>query len=169
MNTLDFVSENAKLKPSSTFLALKGYRSEKGEVSDVSLVFNISYANALQRSIDTLNAMSLGNDLEREARTALIKSWTASLSNPEKVETREPAYAYYVDDNDKPIAGVKYHIATETLHLYGLVNAKRVLLPGIYKAVKSAPLTIAKKKLTSLTSVSRFRQYKITPDSVESI
>lgn len=169
MDALDFVSELAKLKSNSTFIAIKGYRSENDEVADYSLSFNMSYTNALKRSIATVEAMSLSNDLEREARTELLASWNKSLSNPEKVEQREPAYDYYVNEDMTPIKGIKLHVATNTLHLYGLVNAKRIYLPGNYKVVKSAPLTIAKKKMTSLTACGKFRQFRITPDKVDSI
>ena len=169
MNNIDFVAEISKLRPSSTFLTLKGYRAESSEISDVSLVFNISYPNALKRSIATLESLTLGNDLERQARLELLESYRKSLSNPEKVEEREPAYTYYVDEENNPIRGVKLHISSGTLHLYGLVNAKKILLPGIYKTVKSRPLTIAKRKLASLCSVGKFRQYKVTSDRVDSI
>jgi hypothetical protein len=169
MDTLDFVSELSKLKSNSTFLTLKSYRTENDEVADYSLVFNMSYTNALKRSIATLEALSLSNDLERQARTELLASYNKSLSNPEKVEEREPAYDYYVNEDGSPVKGVKLHVATNTLHLYGLQVHKRVLLPGNYKTVNSKPLTIAKKKLTALTAVGKFRQFRITPDKVDSI
>ncbi len=169
MDNKSFVAEISKLKPGSTFMCIKGYRSESGKVADYSLVFNMSYTNALKRSIDTVNAMSLGTDLERQARDELIASWTKSLSNPEKVEEREPAYTYYTDPDGKPINGIKLHTATNTLHLYGLVAQQREYLSGMYKPVNSKPLTIAKKKLTSLTACGKFRQFKITPENVDSI
>ena len=169
MDALDFVSELSKLKSNSTFLAIKGYKTDNDEVADYSLVFNMSYPNALKRSIATLEGLSLGTDLEREARTELLASWNKSLSNPEKVEEREPAYDYFVDESGAPIKGVKLHVATNTLHLYGLQVHKRVYLPGNYKTVNSKPLTIAKKKLTALTAVGKFRQFKLTPDKVDSI
>lgn len=169
MDHVSFVQEIAKLRPSSTFLTLKGYRAESSEISNVSLVFNISYTNALTRSIATLESLSLGTDLERQARSELLESYRKSLANPEKVEEREPAYTYFLNDDNEPVKGVKYHIASGTLHLYGLVSQKKILLPGIYKTVNSRPLTIAKRKLSSLTSVGKFRQYKLTSDRVDSI
>jgi hypothetical protein len=169
MQNEDFVAEIAKLKPASTFLSLIGYRNENFEIANYSISFNMSYTNALQRSIATLEGLSLQTDLERQAREELLTSYRKSLSNPEKVEEREPAYTYYVDADDKPIKGIKLHIATGTLHLYGLVSQKRILLPGIYKTVNSKPLTIAKQKLSRLCSVGKFRQFKLTSNNVDSI
>ena len=169
--TNKFVSEIAKLKPQSTFLTVKGYRNSSSEVADYSIVFNINYTNALKRSIATLEAMSLSNDLERQAREELLASYNKSLirGEEETIEERTDAYQHFQNDDGSYIRGVKWHTATSTLHLYGLINAKRVLLPGIYPKVNSRPLTIAKHKLSSLCSVGKFRQFKLTEDNVEYI
>jgi len=170
MNTINnFVEEIAKLKPCSTFMSIHGYRNEHSEVADYSIVFNMSYTNALKRSIETLNTMSLSNDLERQARDELISSYTKSLANPIKVEEREPHYEYFVNEEGEPIKGIKVHSLTNTLHLYGLQVHKRVLMPGSYPVVNSRPLTIAKKKLSSLTSVGRFRQFRLTTSNVDKV
>jgi len=169
MDIIDFVDELSKLRSNSTFLAIKGYRSDNDELADYSIVFNMSYSNALKRSIDTLNSMSLSNDLERQARDQLLASYEKPLSNPEKIEDRDEHYSYFMNDDGSYIKGVKLHVASNTLHLYGLLVHKRVHIPGDYKKVNSAPLTIAKKKLSSLCAVSKFRQFKLVPDKVESI
>ena len=169
MENLAFVNEISKISPRSTFLSVMGYRSEASEVANYSIVFNMSYTNALKRSIATLEAMTLTSDLDRQAREELLASYNKSLSNPEKVEDREPAYTYYVDSDGTPVGGVKLHISSNTLHIYGLVNAKRVLLPGSYKTVNSKPITIAKKKLSSQTSCGKFRQFRLTSANVDKI
>ena len=169
MNTDAFVYQLSLLKPSSTFLSLKGYRNSHSEIADYSLVFNMSYSNALKRSIETLKAMSLGNELERQAREELLASYTKSLANPEPIETREDAYMHFMRDDGSFVSGLKLHVASNTLHLYALQVHKKVLMQGMYPKVNSRPLTLAKKKLASLTSVGKFRQFRITPDQVDSI
>ena len=171
MNTQKFVNEIALLKPNSTFLTVKGYRNSAAEIADYSLVFNMSYTNALKRSIVTLEAMSLSNDLERQAREELLASYHKSLTRGEEetIEEREDAYQHFQNDDGSWIKGVKIHRASGELHLYGLVSQKKVRLPGIYPKVNSRPLTIAKHKLSSLTACGRFRQFKLTEDNVEYI
>lgn len=172
MDNATFISELSKLRPSATFLTLKGYRSESSEIADYSVAFHISYENALKRSIEKLSAMDLTGDLEKQARFELLDSFAKSLargaSSPE-LEERDPTYSYFKDDDGNYIKGVKMHTDTWTLHLYGLVVHKRVLMSGIHKHVNSRPLTIAKDKLRHLTPVGKFRQFKLLSSQVDSV
>jgi hypothetical protein len=150
---------------------LRSYLNDSGELADYSIVFHMSYKNALEKSIDTLNDMSLSTDLERQARREVVASFENSLvkmaSTP--IEDIDDAYDRFFDEEGRYIKGVKLHRDTNTLHLYGLVSQKRVLIPGTYKKVNSKPLTIAKKKLTALTTCGKFRQFRITASKVDSI
>ncbi len=172
MNTNEFVSELSKLRPSSTFLTLRGYRNERSEIGDYSVAFHISYENALKKSIEVLSAMDLTGDLEKQARFELLDSFAKSLargSASHELEERDPTYTYFKDDDGNYIKGVKMHTSTGTLHLYGTVVHKRVLMPGIYPKVNSKPLTIAKDKLRHLTPVGKFRQFRLLSSQVDNI
>jgi hypothetical protein len=171
MNQLQFVSELAKLRPSSTFLTLLGYRNEHSEVADYSIVFHISYENALKRSITALEGVVPADDLQVRAKRELIDGYNTSLAKmaTTPVEEIDDAYTRFFDSDGSYIKGVKVHTATNTLHLYGLVNHKRVLMPGIYPHTNRRELTIAKDKLRKLCPVGKFRQFRITPDQVDSI
>ena len=72
-------------------------------------------------------------------------------------------------DDGNYVKGVKLHTATNTLHLYGFVAQKKMLMPGIHKPRNRKPLTIAKDKLRNKCNVSKFRQFKITPEQVDCI
>jgi hypothetical protein len=168
MDNYQFVAEISRVRPSSTFLCLKGYCNEAGELADYNIVFNMSYKNALERSIATLNAMSLSTDLERQARTELLESFQASLAK-DPIEEVADAYRHFEDEEGNIIKGVKQHMATGNLHLYGLVVNKFVRMPGHYKKVNHKPLTVAKSKLRSLTSVGKFRQFILNSSQVESV
>jgi hypothetical protein len=85
------------------------------------------------------------------------------------VEEIEDGYTRFFDDNGSYIKGVKLHTATDTLHIYGLVVHKRLIIPGNYKTVNSKPLTIAKDKLRHLTPVGKFRQFRLLPEQVDAI
>ena len=171
MDNQAFVNELSKLRPASTFLTLKGYRSESSEIADYSLAFHISYANALKQSIATLEALATVGDLEAQAKRELLESFHKSLLKGEEtaVEDIDDAYTRFFDDDGNYIKGVKMHTATGALHLYGLVVHKRVLMPGNYAKVNSKPLTIAKNKMRALTRVGKFQQFKILPSQVDKI
>lgn len=171
MNQDQFVAELGKLKPGATFLTLKGYRNEHSEVADYSVVFHISYKSALERSIAALEPYVPADDLETVARKELIESYTKSLAKMEEtpIEAVEDAYTHFTDENGKYIKGVKMHTESATLHLYGLVSQKKVLMPGNYPTKNKKPLTVAKDKLRKLCPVDKFRQFKITPEQVDQI
>jgi hypothetical protein len=171
MNQDQFVSELSKLRPSATFLSLIGYRNEASEVADYSIVFHMSYANALKRSLLALDCVVPVDDLEATAKRELLDSYQASLDKMAftPIEELEDNYTRFFDENNLPIKGIKLHTATNTLHIYGLVAHKRILMPGQYKTTNRRPLTIAKDKLRRLCPVNKFRQFKITPQQVDSI
>lgn len=168
MDNYQFVAEISRIRPSSTFLTLKGYCNANGELADVQIVFNMSYKNALERSIKTLTEMHLTSDLEKQAREELLESFQTSLAK-DPIEEVADAYRHFEDEEGNVIKGVKQHIATGEIHIYGLIVQKRVYMPGHYKKVNSKPLTIAKNKLRALTSVGKFRQFKINASQVESV
>ena len=99
----------------------------------------------------------------------LFNSLNKSLSSTPSKEEKNDSYLRFMDQNGKEIKGVKLHIDTETLHLYGFIVNKKVIMPGVYPKVNSRPLTKAKKKLQSKLAVSKFRQFKLTPEQVNSI
>jgi hypothetical protein len=171
MDNTAFVNELAKLKPSATFLTIRGYRSDSSEVANYSLCFNISYRSALEKSIAKLEKLTLATDLEKQAHKEVLESFKKSLTKmeDEPIEERDDAYTHFFKDDGSAIKGCKLHKATGTLHIYGLVSQKKVLMPGIYTKKNKAALTRAKDKLRALTPVSRFRQFKITADKVDSI
>lgn len=171
MNKIDFVSELSKLRTSATFLSLTGYRNEHGEVADYSIVFHISYENALKRSIMALECVVPEDDMQTLAKQQLLDGYNKSLSNiaTTPVEEVENAYTRFLDSNGKYVKGVRLHTETNTLYIYGMLNSKRVTAAGIYPARNKRPLTIAKDKLRRLCSVDKFRQFKITPSQVQKI
>lgn len=171
MDQKEFIDTLAKLRPSATFLSLIGYRNEHSEVADYSVVFHISYENALKRSLIALSSFVPEDTLQAKAKDELINSYTNSLAKmaETKVEEIDDAYTRFFDENGAYIKGVKVHTATSTLHLYGLVNAKRVVIPGSYPTRNKRDLTIAKDKIRKMCPVEKFRQFRITPGQVDRI
>lgn len=169
MDSKSFVATLSKLRPSATFLTLKGYTAENGEVADYNIIFHISYRAALERSLIAMDTYIPETDLEATAKQELIESFTKSLNKMDD-SSNEPVddsvYNYFVDDKGAIIKGVKIHKESNTLYLYGFVVNKKVLVSGNYKKTNSRALTITKNKLRNLCPVSKFRQFKITPQQV---
>jgi hypothetical protein len=171
MTQKQFVSELGRLRPSATFLSILGYRNEASEVADYSIVFHMSYENALRRSLVALESVVPSTDYESIAKQELMVSYQTSLDKmaTTAVEEIDDNYTRFFDEDGKYIKGVKLHTTTGTMHLYGLINHKRVLMPGQYKTSNRRPLTIAKDKMRRLCPVNKFRQFRITPEQVDRI
>ncbi len=172
MDQTQFVAELSKLRPGSTFLTVRGYRNEASEIADYSIAFHFSYEKALERSMDLLIGLDLKTDIEKQARAELLDSFARSLAkgagSPE-LEERDPTFSYFKDDSGNYVKGVKLHDKTGTLHLYGLVVHKKVILPGIYAKKNQRELTIAKDKLRYLTPVGKFRSFRMLPWQLDGI
>ncbi len=172
MDQLQFVNELSKLRPSATFLSLMGYRNEAGEIANYSIIFHVSYESTLRRSIEALDSLEPKTDYERIAKEELLDSYWASLDRMATTpleELLDSNYTYFMDDNHKIIKGIKMH-HSGILHLYGLVNHKRVLLPGNYRPGDSRrPLTKAKDQLRKSLPISKWRQFRLTANQVDRI
>lgn len=170
MDKVQFVSELSKLNSNSMFLTLNGYRNESSEVANYSIVFHISYESALKKSVAALESYIPANDLEALAKTELIDGYNKSLSkiNEIPIEEIDDAYTRFFSDGQY-IKGVKMHTETGTLHLYGSVVHKKVLIPGSYPKKNKRELTIVKDRLRKLCPVNKFRQFKILPSNVNDI
>ena len=130
MNRERFVAELSKLRPSSTFLSLMRYRNEFSEVSDFNIVFHMSYENALKKSIGALEAFEPFSNMQRLAKQDLLGSYQHSLDQIAFTSVKEidDAYTRFFDEKGRYIKGVKMHTKTHTLHLYGLLNHKRIII-----------------------------------------
>lgn len=171
MDRKQFVEELSKLRPSATFLSLIGYRNEYSEVADYSIVFHISYENALRRSLAALESAVPVDTLQAIAKQELIDGYNTSLTKMAitPIVEIDDAYTRFFDSDGNYIKGIKLHTETDTLHLYGLVNSKRVLIPGQYPHRNRRELTKAKDELRKLCPVEKFRQFKVTPAQVDRI
>jgi hypothetical protein len=171
MNKKEFVEEIAKLRPGSTFLVLHKYQNASGELADFNIVFNMSYENALERSIAIVEKFKPQGELQERAQLEVLESFKKSLHRVRTVPIQDvdDAYYRYFDENGKLIDCIKLHMQTDILHMFGLLNMKRVHVPGVYKKVNSRDLTIEKKKIQKLCPLSRFRQFKLHHSQLEMI
>lgn len=172
MDQKQFVSELSKLRPASTFLSVLGYRSASSEVADYSIIFHMSYENALKKSLAIMEGFNPSNDLEEKAKASLVTSFSTSLDkiSTSSIEDIDDAYTRFFDkETGDYIKGIKVHTETNVLHLYGLVNYKRVIMPGTFKTSNRQELTVVKDNLRKMCPVSKFRQFIMDPAHVKSI
>lgn len=139
-------------------MTISGYSNANGEIANYSIVFNVSYENALKKSIEIINNYNAESNLQKTAKAEVLKSLNKSLTNLESVGD---GYDKVVSKG-KLIKGIKFHRSSAAYHIYGFVVHKKVLLPATYKDVKSSDLTIEKRKLMKLCPVSKYRQFKLS-------
>lgn len=169
MSNSEFVNQLSSLKPNSTFLTLNGYTNAKGEKANYSLVFNMSYENAVRKSQEIVASYTPLDADETKAQKSILESFEKTLEKGSDEIEDDDTYTRFYDEDGKKIKGVKLHTKNNSLHLYGLLVHKRILTPAEYKPVKSSSYTIAREKIMRLTAISKFRQFKILASQVDSI
>ena len=164
----------SKLRPSATFLSIKGYRNNYSEVSDFGICFHIDYINAVRRSNEILKAFSpnfkycFGTefslyDLEA-AKEELLRSFSVTLNGkPNPWYTCHDVYEKIYDVDGKVVPGCKLHIDPNVLHIEGRKIYSKVKIPGKYPNVKSSGKTIAKRSLRRETPLGDWVQFQLTP------
>lgn len=165
------VNKLSKLNKSSTFLSIKSYKNNFSEIADYSIVFNISYENALRKSIKILESTKTKSNIEALAKQELIDAYAQSLLKMKNSgeESLGEAYEKVYDENNSAITGIKKHRGSGDLHLYGLVVHKKILIPGNYSVKNKRELTIIKDKLRKNLPINNFRQFIISKDRMDQI
>lgn len=142
------------------------YTNKQGETAKYSLILGGSTEEMYRKDITYLTrALSLLTRIgAREHNVLACSELLASRQKSLEVGIgHNPDYTNadtYLTLNG--FRGVKMHKETGALYVNGLVEKKVVLIPGEYKAVKSAPKTIAKRKLEKMAYSGRFRQFDLS-------
>lgn len=177
----DIVDQFASFRPSAQFVSILGYRNSKGELSNHQVLFRVSYENCVQKSLVQLKAIDLeaielkGFTLDdlKKTKDELVASFNNTLTagpgnnkNYTNKDTYEPVY----DSEGNAVKGLKLHSEDDVVHITGVFRIhKTVLEAGEYKKVNSRPKTLAKKALQKHLDVSKWGQYKLTPDNFDKI
>lgn len=140
-----------------TFIAVKNYTNEFGEVSNYVLNIGASYANAKESDTETLKVKENFTAIEfgsvalysEEARIALLN---ANLKPSKQSKAQTDAYTTICPN-------VRMHNETGRLYVFGFRISKTVLKAGNYPTSNSSALTIAKNKIKETLKAPKFRQY----------
>ena len=147
----------AKSPTGVSFVSIKGYTNQQGEVADH--VFNIGadYGKAKEADIKFLNDLDLTEGKWSSDMVTMIKAKAELIKNlisPNEARSQALANAY-----THICKGVKVHNQSGMLYVYGNRVNKVIHNQGEYKSVNSRPLTIAKDELRKLLKTGKFRQF----------
>jgi len=140
-----------------TFVSVKNYCNNQGEISNYVVNVGASYANAKEADRKFLSDPSNIAGLEfgsvaqyaEQARIALLYA----IEN-ESNQSRAQQGTY-----TQVFPNVRVHNETGRVYVYGNRISKEVLVPVRYREVNSAPLTIAKNIIRKNLKTNTFRQF----------
>jgi hypothetical protein len=98
-------------------------------------------------------------DGEEQAALELLLSFRNTIENG-KVGKKNDAYTK-AETYTSIGKGITQHVKDGSFELSGLAHAKTVIVPGVFKAVKSAAKTILKAKIRAQLPVARWRTLSV--------
>lgn len=137
------------------------YRS-KGDnsLSRYTIILGASYDNLLQKSLvklDEIEGKCLPEELEvvRELKASVRNSISARASGEQNADyTKKGMYL--------PLAnGLNINTNDSSLQLFGSVQSKVVIEPGITKKVNSSSKTLLKNRIRQQLPMSKFREFAL--------
>jgi hypothetical protein len=165
----------AKTIKGTAFIGMQNYTNKQGEKSNQLVIGGFSYENALMHDFNALKRMQseVFETLEKSHDKALIlTAYTNLFESLEKRLSSDEVKQALREQNDQTIKlsdaqnnayktlakGIRLHIESGEIHVFGLVVRKKVLEPIEYKETKSRELTIVQNKIKKLCE---FKQDKI--------
>jgi hypothetical protein len=164
----------AKTIKGTSFIGIRNYANKQGEVSNQTIIAGITYENCLINDFKVLqeNKDKVFGILQKDYSTELVETaYNNVYVSLEKRLSSDEVKQALREQNDKTIGlsdaqkdayihltkGVKLHIETMQLHVFGLVVKKTVIKSIEYKETKSRELTIIQNKIKK---VCEFKQDK---------
>jgi hypothetical protein len=164
----------AKTIKGTSFIGIRNYANKQGEVSNQTIIAGITYENCLLNDFKVLqeNKDKVFGILQKDYSTELVETaYNNVYVSLEKRLSSDEVKEALRQQNDKTIGlsdgqknayihltkGVKLHIETMQIHVFGLVVRKTVIKPIEYKETKSRDLTLAQNKIKK---VCEFKQDK---------
>jgi hypothetical protein len=149
----------------ATFASFVYTSKEANETSRYNVTLGFSYKALVEKSKAQLRDMlPTLSGLDLEAGKAIFDSLSATLDGTQMGYTKAHVYAHI-----EGIPGLKVNTRDDSLQLFGLVNSRTVLIPGIHKKVNSAPLTLAKKAIDKRLARSKFREFALDAGAIHEV
>lgn len=171
----NFVNEARKLFDGfkTSFVAIRGYRNDKGEISDYVINVGIPHNKVLVGDLNRLPKIKAENYLfysEKYGDNVALQAFTEKQISIEKslagtnvhANGQIEAYAYIGH-------GIKVHLETGDIFITGYLVSKKVHVKGVYPTVKSRALTLCKKAIDKHLKANKCRVFKISIDKLAEI
>jgi hypothetical protein len=148
--------ELSKLSQAARFVSVTYRSKESGEVARHTLIIGASYLKRLEAGILSLSLWTPEDKAElikgdiclpviNKAIEELAASFQNSLDNAKQGKFNDN---YTKAETYVPICtGMKENVNDGSLEIWGWQHAKAVITPGVFKTVKSRPLTLAKEAI----------------------
>jgi len=149
-----------EVRKSSTFLNINNYKSNNGEVSSYTLIFNSSYRNAVQKSILMLESLTFKTKIDNVAKIELLESLNKSLKllgDNDEVLNKDKYNYFYSGDN--LIRGLKQDKETGKLYISGMVSNKHIIVEGNEDTKEKSKLAKAKENIKNRLPISKYRTF----------
>jgi hypothetical protein len=174
----------AKTIRGTSFIGIRNYENKQGEVSNQTIIAGITYENCLLNDFKVLqeNKDKVFETLQKEYPNDLIETAYNNLfTSLEKRLSSDEVKQALREQNDLTIKlsdaqkdayvhiakGVKLHIETMQLHVFGLVARKTVIKPIEYKETNSRALTLAQNKIKKLCEFKQDKYRNFIFDKAE--
>jgi hypothetical protein len=102
--------------------------------------------------------------IDEIAGKEILESLNATIEGRQKNYTHARWYAPV-----EGIPGLKVNTKDGSLQLFGLVNSRTVLVPGVHKTVNSSDLTLAKKRIDKHLARNKFKEFALDHDTIHTV
>lgn len=145
----------------NSFVGIEDYLSKAGEVSNRVIHVGVDRTKRLEKDLVKLQNFDTTEISEKYGKVPTEKGHLELIIALQKVLATEKEKDVLRAQNDKTVnrsdaqkdafihleKGVKMHIETKDLYVYGYTQSKTVIVPGVYKEVKSQVKTLAKNAI----------------------
>lgn len=139
-----------------------------GESARYTIRIGDNYISLLEKSLLELDltkeqhiAQPIGEQAFAAVRASLVESIEKhKIGEQNSAYTKAGMYVFLC-------SGLKLSLNDGSLEVCGVQHAKKVLTPGVYKTVKSSPLTLAKDAIRSTLPVSKYRTLALDPGAIQ--
>lgn len=147
------------------------YAKTSGEIANHNICVNVSVLNAKRADLKALqnvddakliaiaDASNIALDVLRTSLSEMIESATKNLS--ENADDRTAQSNGQTNSYLTIGKGVRLHLDTMTVHIFGKAIKKTVVVKGTYKTVNSSAKTLGKKAITKALNLKagKFRDF----------
>ena len=160
VSSIQFIAALGGIK-GCRFASLTYTSKESGEVARHNVLLGFNYQTSVENSLIELEIMRPAlTGIDAIAADELLTSFKKTLGGTQDGYTKGHVYA------DTAVKGLKVNTNDDSLQLFGLVQSKVIITPGVHKVVKSAEKTIAKNKLRKALPVGKFREYALDSGAI---